>query len=298
MELRALPRETLLTSRALELLAAGPADAVALIEHVCNLPGAPRAVAEHMAEALFASRAEFAREPGGRWLLVAHAPPPSGASIALVPRGLDTLTYAVVDVETTGSRPWDGDRVTEIAAIVVRDGQVVDRFESLVNPQRPIPPMISALTNISWDMVKHAPTFRDVCDRVLAVLEGRVFVAHNAEFDWRFVSAETSRATGRRLVGQRLCTVRLARLLLPQLRSRRLDAVADHYGIEIEARHRAGGDAFATAHVLLRLLADARCRDCLSWEDLQRLLRARASRARRGRRASAMPGPVDRDTTA
>ncbi|HEU4565427.1 MAG TPA: 3'-5' exonuclease, partial [Gemmatimonadaceae bacterium] len=180
----------------------------------------------------------------------------------------------------------------------VRGGRVVERFESLVNPQRPIPPMITALTNISWAMVKDAPTFRDICDQVLATLGGRIFVAHNADFDWRFVSAEVQRATGRRLDGERLCTVRLARRLLPQLRSRRLDSVVNHYGIEIEARHRAGGDAEATARVLLRLLADARGRDCDSWEELPGLLAARTARRSRGRRPPAMPRPIDKDTTA
>jgi DNA polymerase-3 subunit epsilon len=223
---------------------------------------------------------------------------PAAAAGGAVHDPLAALDYAVVDVETTGTRPWNGDRITEIAVIIVRQGRVTERFETLVNPQRPIPPMITALTSISWAMVKDAPTFREICDQVLGVLEGRIFVAHNAEFDWRFVTAEVERATGRRLDGERLCTVRLARRLLPQLRSRRLDSVALHYGIDIAARHRAGGDALATAHVLLRLLGDARSRECHSWEDLQRLLAASTAAARRGRRPPAMPRPVDRDTTA
>jgi DNA polymerase-3 subunit epsilon len=157
--------------------------------------------------------------------------------------------------------------------------------------------MITALTQISWEMVKDAPRFRDICDELLRVLGGHVFVAHNAEFDWRFVTAEIRRATGQRLEGRRLCTVRLARRVLPQLRSRRLDSVAHHYGVEIAARHRAGGDAFATAHILLRLLDAARERDCRSWDDLMRLLGQRAA-TKRPRRPPAMPRPVDKDTTA
>ena len=210
---------------------------------------------------------------------------------------LTSLSYAVVDVETTGSSPFAGDRVTEIAAIVVREGVVAERFETLVNPERPIPPMITALTRISWDMVRDAPRFCDICDQLLRVLGGHIFVAHNADFDWRFVTSEVERATGQRLDGNRLCTVRLARRLLPQLRSRRLDALADYYGIEIPARHRAGGDAIATVGILLRLLAEARDRHCESWVDLQHLL-ATPTRRRRPRRPSAMPQPVDRDTTA
>src|SRR5690606_27996663 len=130
-------------------------------------------------------------------------------------------------------------------------------WETLVNPQRSIPPWITRLTNISWDMVADMPVFADLSDEVLRTLSGHVFVAHNAAFDWGFVSAEVARATGSQLTGSRLCTVRLARRLLPHLPRRSLDFVARYYGIEIEARHRAAGDALATAHVLQRLLADA-----------------------------------------
>ncbi|HEX6536853.1 MAG TPA: 3'-5' exonuclease [Gemmatimonadaceae bacterium] len=312
MGLTTSPVDTLLTERALDFLAGGPAEAVALIEHVCQMPGAPRVVAEQMAIALFAGHPRISRDELGRWLLAPRpnestpaaplppAAPPGegpGARMEAVRDELRELSYVVVDVETTGTSPWHGDRVTEIAAVVVRDGQVAETFETLVNPERPIPPMITALTNITWDMVKDAPRFRDVCDELLRVLEGHVFVAHNAEFDWRFLSSEVARATGRKLEGPRLCTVRLARRLLPQLRSRRLDSVAHYYDVEIAARHRAGGDALATARVLLHLLDGARERECRSWEDLQRLLGARA-RARRPRRAPSMPHPVDKDTTA
>lgn len=304
MGLTSSPIDTLLTERALDFLAGGPADAVALIEHVCQMPGAPRVVAEQMAMALFAGHPGFSRDELGRWrlapltsALAAAAPFEAQALAGPVHDELRTLSYVVVDVETTGSSPWNGDRVTEIAAIVVRDGQVTETFETLVNPERPIPPMITALTNISWEMVKDAPRFRDVCDELLRVLEGHVFVAHNAEFDWRFVTAEVARATGRKLDGPRLCTVRLARRLLPHLQSRRLDSVAHYYDVHIAARHRAGGDALATAHVLLHLLDGARERECRSWDDLQRLLGARA-RGRRPRRAPALPHPVDKDTTA
>jgi DNA polymerase-3 subunit epsilon len=136
---------------------------------------------------------------------------------------------------------------------------------------------------------------------VLRVLDGSVFVAHNAGFDWRFVSAEVARATGRELTGRRLCTVRLARRLLPQLRRRSLDWVARHYAVEIEAgkRHRAAGDAVATAHCLLRLLDDARDHGCERWSELERFLSAgNAVKRRRKRRPPALPQPVSKDTTA
>jgi DNA polymerase-3 subunit epsilon len=309
--------DTLLTDRARDFLAAGPADSCTLIAHVCQLPAVPGTVADHMAVALFAQHRGFRRGDDGRWHLVAEGTSTSmgiatplaapaitteassaGAAFAPPARmdALESLPYAVVDVETTGSSPL-GDRITEVAAVVVENGEVRTVFETLVNPRRPIPPYISALTHITWDMVKDAPTFAEICDQLLGVLEGRIFVAHNASFDWRFVNAEVERAIGRQLEGRRLCTVRLARKVLPHLRRRSLDSVTNHYAIEIAARHRAGGDALATAHVLLRLLRDVRGRGCETWNDLETLLGG-GRRLRGKRRPPAMPHPVSEDTTA
>lgn len=292
------PKQTLLTSRAIEYLASGPADVVDLIEHICNLPGAPRIVAEHMAKAMFAGRREFACGADGRWSICDNPPAYAAEPAAAAPADcLRSQSYVVVDVETTGARPYAGDRITEIAAVVVRNGEIAELFETLVNPQRTIPAFITRLTNISWEMVKDSPVFADIAPDVVGVLEGNVFVAHNAAFDWRFVSAELSRTAGRSLMGRKLCTVKLARKLLPQLPRRSLDHVARYYGVDINARHRAAGDALATAHCLLRMIDDLADRGCESWPDLERLL-GMSSAKKRMRRPSAMPAPVSRDTTA
>jgi len=203
----------------------------------------------------------------------------------------------VVDTETTGGRSLMGDRITEFAAVVVRGGEIVELYETLVNPQRSIPPFITQLTNITWDMVKNAPTFDRIAPDVLRVLEGNVFVAHNATFDWRFVTAEVSRSTGRQLQGRRLCTVKIARKVLPQLPRRSLDYVARYYGVEIPNRHRAAGDELATAKCLLRMMSDLADRGCGTWGELQTLLRGPAVRCQK-RRPSGLPTPVTRDTTA
>jgi len=299
--------DTVLTERAASYLATGPADSQSLISHVCQLPGAPPMIAEHMAAALFAGHQRFRRTSDGRWTLrerpadaAAWTPGKrrgGGARVTVRGSELDEESFMVVDVEATGSRPYHGDRITEIAAIHVQRGVVTPVFDTLVNPERPIPPTIVALTNITAEMVRRAPKFAEVCEQLLGTLEGHVFVAHNANFDWRFLSAEVERATGRPLIGRRLCTVRLARRLVPQLRRRNLDAVTHFYGIENHARHRAGGDALATARAFARLLDAARSRGIGSLEELDRLARTPSMR-RRKRRPLAMPQPVWDDTTA
>jgi DNA polymerase III subunit epsilon len=186
---------------------------------------------------------------------------------------LRSLKYAVVDVETTGGGVYRGDRVMEVGIVHIDDGEARTAIDLLIDPQRSIPPFVSRLTRISQPMVSEAPTFGDVAWLVRDALEGRVFVAQNVRFDWRFLSMELQRATGRSLQGQRLCTVKLARKLLTHLRRRSLDALSWHYDVPIIGRHRAGGDARATAQILLRMFADARRRDVDTWDDLQRLLR-------------------------
>ena len=296
------PERTLLADRAADYLKAGPADARSLIASVCQLSSLPTAVADHMAASLLGGHPRFTRALDGTWRL-SEAPAPAWRAQPMDQEPLlSALSFAVVDVETTGGRPYAGDRITEIAVVTVRGGRIAEVYETLVNPERSIPPFITRLTNISWNMVCDKSPFRDLCDEVLRVLEGHVFVAHNASFDWRFISAEVARARGREITGRRLCTVRLARRVLPQLRSRSLDWVARHYNVEIEPgkRHRAAGDAVATAHCLLRLLDDARSHGCERWSELERFLSTGSAmrRRRKGRRPPALPRPVDRDTTA
>jgi DNA polymerase-3 subunit epsilon len=187
----------------------------------------------------------------------------------------------VVDVETTGGSPRQGHRITEVAAVCVSGGEIRRTYATLVNPQRRIPSMITALTGISEEMVRDAPCFRDVASELHQVLRGRVFVAHNASFDWGFLCCEMERALGGRLEGRQLCTVRLARKLLPQLPSRSLDALAFYFGLEIEARHRALDDAVATAHVLLRLIDQLQDMEVRDWVEVQKLLARRAKTRRR-----------------
>jgi len=250
-----------------------------------------------LALSLFFESTNVQRDSNGRWALVRERPVAPRSNRDVAARSLDALSYVVVDVETTGGSPFGGDRITEFCAVTVVNGQIADVFETLINPQRPIPPKVTRLTRISWDMVRHAPTIRDVATRIAEVLRGHLFVAHNAAFDWRFVTSELSRFAGQQVSGERLCTVKLARAVVPNIRRRSLDSLSYFYGIENHARHRAGGDALATAKVLLRLLAAARDRGCETLEDLRMITRTPSSRRKRHKRRG-RPGWSDGEMTA
>lgn len=204
---------------------------------------------------------------------------------------LRSLEYVVVDVETTGGAVHRGHRITEIAAWCIDgSGRVLESFETLVNPERPIPPFITALTRITQDMVANAPRFHEIAEDVHRLLAGRVFVAHNAAFDWRFLCRELEWATGRAPEGKVLCTVRLSRQVVPEVRSRSLDALTEYFGVENEARHRAYGDARATVELLRRLFERLEEREIEGWAALEALLRRRAPRRRR---RSSLPRSMD-----
>ena len=249
-----------LAERAAEYLRGGSRSPLDIARDVLELQRANRVVAERLVLALLGADPRFAFDLDGRWAL--------RPEVSLGGRPVTGLPYAVVDVETTGMHARGVDRITEIAVVHV-DGPVTTlAFESLVDPGRPIPPRITALTGIDDATVRGAPRFEDVADRVLAALAGRVFVAHNARFDLSFVRAELERSRDVILRPPLLCTVRLARRLVPELERRNLDSVLNFFGIEIERRHRAAGDALATAEVVRRLLARATERGIATWADL------------------------------
>jgi len=157
--------------------------------------------------------------------------------------------YVVVDVETTGGN-GDSHRVTEIGAVKLRNGRIVDRFSTLLNPQRPIPPGITRLTGITPAMVADAPYFSDVADEFEAFMQGAIFVAHNVEFDYGFIAREYGRL-GRKFRYPRLCTCASMRRLYPGRRSYSLAALAEAYDIPLRNHHRALCDAEAAAQLLL-----------------------------------------------
>jgi len=254
-----------------ERLRTGPAHTLALAREVLGLSGHPGAASAAIF-ALLGNDPRFRVDAGGMWSL--HGVPGLGES-------LGDLSFAVVDVETTGGGPHRGHRMTEIAIVHVDRGEIVDEFTSLLNPGRAIPPFIASLTGITSEMVESAPFFEHIAEVVLDRLEGRVFVAHNAPFDRGFVRAELAEALGEAPPLTGLCTVQMARALLPRLRRRNLDALTRHFGIPIHSRHRAAGDALATARVLLRLVDEAELQGIHDLTALRAVLRRRARRAGR-----------------
>lgn len=257
--LAAVPDGTLV-DRALTALAMEARSAEWLAGSVLGLVHAPDLVADRLAAALLGADPRVSRLADGRWALVAAA---RGAP------GLHECAFAVVDVETTGGRPARGDRITEIAVVLVHGERRELVFEALVNPGRPIPPFASAMTGITDALVRAAPPFEEIAEPVLATLAGRVFVAHNARFDWAFVGNELRRARDLRLEGPRVCTVRLARHLVAGADSCALDALTERFALENRARHRAAGDALVTAQILQRLLGLARERGARTLPELQ-----------------------------
>ncbi len=162
------------------------------------------------------------------------------------------IQYAIVDIETTGGYA-SGGGITEIA-ILIHDGhEIIDRFESLVNPQRPIPLSIQALTGIDNELVENAPSFQEIAQQIYDMLEGRIFVAHHVNFDYSFIKYHLE-ATGYRFSALKLCTVRMSRKIRPGLPSYSLGRLCDALKIPISHRHRAGGDAQATAVLFTKLL--------------------------------------------
>jgi DNA polymerase-3 subunit epsilon len=155
--------------------------------------------------------------------------------------------YAIIDIETTGGSS-EYDRITEIA-ILIHDGKkVTDNFVTLINPEREIPQYITALTGITNEMVAGAPKFYEVAKRIVELTNEKIFVAHNAGFDYSFIRNEF-RSLGYRYQREQLCTVRLSRKLVPGLKSYSLGSLCNELGIEIKDRHRAAGDAYATARL-------------------------------------------------
>lgn len=160
--------------------------------------------------------------------------------------------YAIVDIETTGGYA-SANGITDICIYIFDGDNVIDTYQTLINPHQTIPPYIQAMTGITDDMVADAPSFEEVAPKIFEMLEGKVFVAHNVNFDYSFIRAHLA-ASGLALNTKKLCTVRLSRKILPGLPSYSLGNLCNSLDISISGRHRAYGDAEATVKVFQILL--------------------------------------------
>lgn len=167
---------------------------------------------------------------------------------------------AVIDFETTGLSPAQGDRATEIAVVILRDGEVVDRYQSLMNAGVRIPSYIEALTGISDAMVRSAPPVAEVMREAAAFVGDTPLVAHNASFDCKFWDAELA-CIGEKRRQEFACSMLLSRRLLPQAPSHKLGALVEFARLPVAGRyHRALADAEMAASLLCHLEAELRCR--------------------------------------
>ncbi|MDO5300952.1 MAG: PolC-type DNA polymerase III [Tissierellia bacterium] len=166
-----------------------------------------------------------------------------------LPQGMNPQRFVVFDLETTGFSPRHNE-IIEIGAVAIDHGRITERFSSFVRPSVPIPPKITELTGISDEMVKNAPEIEEVLEKFEAFCEGSVLVAHNADFDCRFIES----LRGEKTPYPSLDTLALARRLLPELKSYKLGRLAKRFGISLVDAHRAVNDAEATAELFLQLL--------------------------------------------
>lgn len=162
--------------------------------------------------------------------------------------------YAIVDIETTGGFA-SGNGITEVAVVLHNGFEVEGRYSTLINPRQPIPRYITALTGITNEMVADKPGFDEVAPHLFNLLSGRIFVAHNVNFDYSFIKSHLD-SCGFDLQVKKLCTVRLARKIYPGHHSYSLGNLCRSLDIDINNRHRAEGDADATARLFSKMMRD------------------------------------------
>ncbi len=165
----------------------------------------------------------------------------------LLTKPLDDIDFAIVDTETTGMNSMHS-RIMDIGIVKMRGSEIMEKWETLINPQQEISYWITFYTNLRDSDVNDKPVFNDFAEKIADMLKNTVFVAHNVGFDYSFLNYEMKRAK-QQFDHPKLCTVMLGRKLLPQLANAHLDALSDYYNIKITNRHRALPDAEATAVV-------------------------------------------------
>ena len=174
----------------------------------------------------------------------------------LFTKPIDDVIFAVIDTETTGMFPQFS-RIMDIGIVLVKNGEVIDKWQSLIDPQQSVPRWITHYTHLTHKDVKGKPLFAELAEKINKYLKNKIFVAHNVNFDYWFLFNEMKRLDFE-FFYPKLCTVMLGRKLLPNLPHANLDMFADYYNLKIFPRHRALPDAEAAAFILVEFIKIAK----------------------------------------
>jgi DNA polymerase-3 subunit alpha (Gram-positive type) len=184
---------------------------------------------------------------------------------------IDQLDYVIFDIETTGLDPAKNE-ITEIGALKIKGAELENVFSHLIRPGHPIPKEITRLTGIDDELVKDSPAVSEVIPKFIEFIGDSALVAHNAEFDFTFVKAQLQKLSLKEINNSVICTVKIARYLLPQLQNHKLHTVASHFGLRVQNRHRAIGDVELTFQIWVKFLSMLKEKGVMSKRDLDSLL--------------------------
>lgn len=162
--------------------------------------------------------------------------------------------FVVVDLETTGNSPKKGDKIIQFAAVIIEDGEIIERFATFVNPKQDIPVFIEQFTGISNEVVANAPDFSIVAPEIISMCKDSYFVAHNVPFDYSFLQEELAQCGFRNFHCLTIDTVELSRVMLPLVDSYKLGQLAESLSLTHDNPHQADSDAEVTAEILLKIL--------------------------------------------
>ena len=168
-------------------------------------------------------------------------------------KDIDKMQYVIVDIETTGLEP-ERNRIIEIGALATDGPKETDVYTTLIDPGCDIPENIMTITGITGEMLKGKPDIKKALSGFMDFISGKVLVAHNTDFDIPFLQHHAEKHLKRRIDNKTLCTLKLSRILLPQLKNHKLHTVAEHLNIPVHDRHRAMGDVETTFYIWNKLV--------------------------------------------
>ena len=161
--------------------------------------------------------------------------------------------FAILDVETTGGK-FNQEKITDISILIYDGNKIINRFETLINPDKEIQPFVQRLTGINSELVRNSPRFKDVSKKIFEITKNKIIVAHNVDFDYRIIKNEF-RNINIKYLRDSLCTVDLSKLIFPNLKSYKLTNLLSNFGIVNQNPHRANSDALGALE-LFKILVD------------------------------------------